>query len=155
MLGVIHEPYYSYSRIMMTKFFIFGNFFDDLYDNYGTTEESDVFTAAMERSVTFISNYYTASIISGVDKIFTISLIKKIHNDDRWDEQIAHQLSAGLKVLLASILNATNKIEEELKLQGNMHAELVKKMVNKILLAPRDHSTLRDHYHPYIYLHIL
>ncbi|XP_008662773.1 (E)-beta-farnesene synthase-like isoform X2 [Zea mays] len=95
MLGVIHEPYYSYSRIMMTKFFIFGNFFDDLYDNYGTTEESDVFTAAMER----------------------------------WDEQIAHQLSAGLKVLLASILNATNKIEEELKLQGNMHAELVKKMV--------------------------
>ncbi|AQK41709.1 Alpha-humulene/(-)-(E)-beta-caryophyllene synthase [Zea mays] len=46
-----------------------------------------------------------------------------------WDEQIAHQLSAGLKVLLASILNATNKIEEELKLQGNMHAELVKKMV--------------------------
>lgn len=95
MLGVIHEPYYSYSRIMMTKFYIFANFFDDLYDNYGTTEESDVFTAAMER----------------------------------WDEQIAHQLSAGLKVLLVSILNATNKIEEDLKLQGNMHAELVKKMV--------------------------
>jgi hypothetical protein len=42
---------------------------------------------------------------------------------------------------LVSILNATNKIEEELKLQGNMHAELVKKMVNKILLAPRDNST--------------
>ncbi|AQK41705.1 Germacrene A synthase long form [Zea mays] len=95
MLGVIHEPYYSYSRIMMTKFLVFANFFNDLYNNYSTTEESNIFTAAMER----------------------------------WDEQIAHQLSAGLKVLLVSIMNTTNKIEEELKLQGNMHAELVKKMV--------------------------
>jgi (-)-germacrene D synthase len=53
MLGVIHEPYYSYSRIMMTKFLVFANFFNDLYDNYSTTEESNIFTAAMERSVTF------------------------------------------------------------------------------------------------------
>jgi hypothetical protein len=49
MLGVIYEPYYSYSRIMMTKFFIFASFFDDLFDNYSTTEESNIFTTAMER----------------------------------------------------------------------------------------------------------
>jgi hypothetical protein len=49
MLGVIFEPYYSYSRIMMTKIFVFATLFDDLYDNYGTTEESNIFTTAMER----------------------------------------------------------------------------------------------------------
>ena len=49
MLGVIFEPYYSYSRIMMTKIFVFATSFDDLYDNCSTTEESDIFTTAMER----------------------------------------------------------------------------------------------------------
>jgi hypothetical protein len=43
------EPYYSYSRIMMTKFFIFVLLFNDLYDNHSTTEESNIFTTAMER----------------------------------------------------------------------------------------------------------
>ncbi|WVZ81717.1 hypothetical protein U9M48_029061 [Paspalum notatum var. saurae] len=49
MLGVIYEPYYSYSRIMVTKFLIFATLFDDLYDNYGTTEEANIFTMTMER----------------------------------------------------------------------------------------------------------
>ncbi|PWZ44290.1 (E)-beta-farnesene synthase [Zea mays] len=93
MLGVIHDPYCS--RIMIVKIFVFISLFDDLMDNYSTTEESNVFTATMER----------------------------------WDEQMAQQLPAGLKALLVRIFNATNKIEEELKLQGNMHAELIKKMV--------------------------
>jgi hypothetical protein len=34
---------------MMTKIFVFATLFDDLYDNYGTTEESNIFTTAMER----------------------------------------------------------------------------------------------------------
>jgi (-)-germacrene D synthase len=52
MLGVIHDPYCS--RIMIVKIFVFISLFDDLMDNYSTTEESNVFTAAMERLVTFI-----------------------------------------------------------------------------------------------------
>jgi len=35
-----------------------------------------------------------------------------------------------LKPLLISILDTTNKIEEELKLQKNRHAEVVKKLVS-------------------------
>nr|UIB01640.1 (E) - beta-farnesene synthase [Cymbopogon martinii] len=49
MMGVVFEPHHSYSRIMMTKFLVFVTFFDDLYDNYGTTEEGNVFATAMER----------------------------------------------------------------------------------------------------------
>ncbi|KAL6659483.1 hypothetical protein ACP70R_003523 [Stipagrostis hirtigluma subsp. patula] len=49
MMGVVYEPYYSYSRIMLTKLIIFISLFDDLYDNYSTTEESQIFTTAMER----------------------------------------------------------------------------------------------------------
>ncbi|TKW05096.1 hypothetical protein SEVIR_7G154300v4 [Setaria viridis] len=49
MMGVCYEPYYSYSRIMLTKLITLASLFDDFYDNYSTTEESNVFTAALER----------------------------------------------------------------------------------------------------------
>ncbi|CAO2189853.1 unnamed protein product, partial [Urochloa humidicola] len=49
MMGVVWEPYYSCSRIMLTKFTIYATMFDDFYDNYGTTEESNIFTTALER----------------------------------------------------------------------------------------------------------
>jgi hypothetical protein len=49
MMGVCYEPHYSYSRIMLTKLITLASLFDDFYDNYSTTEESKVFTAALER----------------------------------------------------------------------------------------------------------
>ncbi|XP_044969184.1 (E)-beta-caryophyllene synthase-like [Hordeum vulgare subsp. vulgare] len=48
-LGVVYEPQHSYSRVILTKLNIFISLFDDFYDNYSTTEESNTFTAAMER----------------------------------------------------------------------------------------------------------
>jgi hypothetical protein len=51
MMGMVWEPYHSYARIMLTKQAMFIVLLDDIYDNYGTTE-SNVFTSALERSVT-------------------------------------------------------------------------------------------------------
>ena len=48
-LGVLYEPQHSYSRIKITKLVMFVSLFDDLFDNYATTEESNMFTEAMER----------------------------------------------------------------------------------------------------------
>ncbi|CAL5016231.1 unnamed protein product [Urochloa decumbens] len=47
--GVCYEPHYSYSRMMLAKLITIASLFDDFYDNYSTTEESNVFTAALER----------------------------------------------------------------------------------------------------------
>ena len=49
--------------------------------------------------------------------------------DGRWDERTTEEFPAHLKPLLISILDTTNKIEE-LKLQKNRHAEVVKKLVS-------------------------
>ena len=57
-------------------------------------------------------------------------LSKKKLTDGRWDEQTTEKLPAHMKALLTSILDTTNKIEEELKLQKNRHAEVVKKLVS-------------------------
>ncbi|CAM0902790.1 unnamed protein product [Alopecurus aequalis] len=48
-LGVLYEPQHSYSRIIITKLVMFVSLFDDLFDNQSTTEESNMFTEAMER----------------------------------------------------------------------------------------------------------
>ncbi|CAL5004164.1 unnamed protein product [Urochloa decumbens] len=94
-MGVFYEPYYSYSRIMLTKLILFVSLFDDLYDNYSTTEESQIFTTAMER----------------------------------WDKKAVEKFPVYLRDLYKNILDATEEIVKELKLQNNKHAELVKKMV--------------------------
>uniref|UniRef100_K4A961 Terpene synthase n=1 Tax=Setaria italica TaxID=4555 RepID=K4A961_SETIT len=49
MLGVVHEPQYSYSRILLTKFFKLVSLIDDFCDSYSTTEESEEFTMAIEK----------------------------------------------------------------------------------------------------------
>ena len=68
-------------------------------------------------------------------------MFEKKTNDVRWDEQITQQLPAHLKALLVNIFNTTNKIEE-LKLQENRHAELVKKNGKQTLLQE---ITIRNH----------
>jgi hypothetical protein len=55
-LGVLYEPRHSCSRIMMTKLVMFVSLFDDLFDNQSTTEESNMFTRAMDRLSHFPSN---------------------------------------------------------------------------------------------------
>ena len=54
--------------------------------------------------------------------------LDNILTDGRWDEQTTKKFPAHVKALLTSILDNTNNIEE-LKLQKNRHAELVKKLV--------------------------
>jgi hypothetical protein len=66
MMGMVWEPYHSYARIMLTKQAMFIALLDDIYDNYSTTEESNVFTSALERSVTELT--YRV----GESKCFTI-----------------------------------------------------------------------------------
>ncbi|RCV30114.1 hypothetical protein SETIT_6G068300v2 [Setaria italica] len=95
MMGVVYEPYYSYSRIMLTKLVMSVSLLDDLYDNYSTTEESQIFTTAMER----------------------------------WDEKAAEKFPSYLRALYKNIIGTTDEIVEELKLQNNKHAELVRKLI--------------------------
>ncbi|KAK3120869.1 hypothetical protein QOZ80_8BG0642890 [Eleusine coracana subsp. coracana] len=49
MLGIAYEPHCSFLRIMMTKFIVLASLLDDLYDNYCTTNESNIFTETIER----------------------------------------------------------------------------------------------------------
>lgn len=49
-LGVYFEPQYSLARDIFAKVFLFTSVMDDIYDSYGTFEELQLLTDAIERS---------------------------------------------------------------------------------------------------------
>lgn len=48
-LGVYFEPKYALARRMLTKVLSISSIVDDIYDSYGTFEELQLFTDAIER----------------------------------------------------------------------------------------------------------
>ncbi|KAF7822832.1 (-)-germacrene D synthase-like [Senna tora] len=48
-VGVYFEPHYALARKIMTKVIALSSIIDDIYDAYGTIEELELFTLAMER----------------------------------------------------------------------------------------------------------
>lgn len=64
MTVIVYEPDYSYSRIMLTKLVLYIALLDDIYDNYSTTDESNIFTTAFKRYISrslkfrFINHIY-------------------------------------------------------------------------------------------------
>ncbi|XP_010545504.1 PREDICTED: (E)-beta-ocimene synthase, chloroplastic-like isoform X2 [Tarenaya hassleriana] len=48
-LALVDEPGFGYRRRMLTKIFSFMTTIDDIYDIYGTMEELEIFTAAVEK----------------------------------------------------------------------------------------------------------
>ena len=48
-LGVYFEPEYLFARRTMTKVIAMTSVIDDIYDVYGTLEEIELFTEAVER----------------------------------------------------------------------------------------------------------
>ncbi|GJN03728.1 hypothetical protein PR202_ga21204 [Eleusine coracana subsp. coracana] len=49
MMAIVYKPYYTYSRIIVTKVAIILALLDDMFDKYTTTEESNIFYTAIER----------------------------------------------------------------------------------------------------------
>ncbi len=50
-LGVYFEPQYSKGRKIMAKLIIIMTIIDDIYDSYGTIDELELFTKAIQRLV--------------------------------------------------------------------------------------------------------
>jgi hypothetical protein len=120
MMAIVYEPYYSYARIMLTKQVLFVALLDDIYDNYSSTEESNIFTSALERLVTTKLTYQVD------DQNLTLLQI----GDIRWDEKAAEQIPEYLRPFFMNVIRCTDTVIGELKLQNNKHAEVVKEMVS-------------------------
>ncbi|KAM7486330.1 hypothetical protein LguiA_002339 [Lonicera macranthoides] len=57
-LGVYFEPRYYLARRILTKVISFTSVIDDIYDVYGTTEELNLFTDAIQRFNSLARAYF-------------------------------------------------------------------------------------------------
>ena len=56
-LGAYFEPHYSFPREILTKTLAMTSIMDDIYDLYGTFDELELFTNAIERLAIYIYIY--------------------------------------------------------------------------------------------------
>ena len=53
-VGVYYEPQYCLARRIMKKVLAISSIIDDVYDAYGTIDEIEIFTSAVERSKNYL-----------------------------------------------------------------------------------------------------
>ena len=62
-VGVIYEPQFQYSRRIITKLASLITIIDDIYDQYGTLQQLEIFTNAVERFVHINDDFEIISLV--------------------------------------------------------------------------------------------
>ncbi|CAL4994540.1 unnamed protein product [Urochloa decumbens] len=107
MMAIVYEPEYVYSRILLTKLILFLALLDDIYDNYTSTEDSHVFTTAMERWDEKATEQLPANL-----RAFYSNLIR---NTDEIVEELKSQNNKNAEAVRKVILDAVNCFHAEVK----------------------------------------
>lgn len=107
-VGVYFELQYSLAREILTKVMLLTSVMDDIYDVYGTFDELQLLTDAIERQGK-----------KKRMKIFTFSLSKLINPIkrfccSRWDTRVMDQLPGYMQVFYKALLDLFDAIEEKL-----------------------------------------
>ncbi|RVW37312.1 (-)-germacrene D synthase [Vitis vinifera] len=91
-LGVYFDPQFFFARRILTKVIAMTSTIDDIYDVYGTLEELELFTEAVERYLIF-----------------------------RWDISVIDQLPEYMRVCYRALLDVYSEIEEEMAKEGRSY----------------------------------
>lgn len=116
-LGVHSEPQYAFNRKILTKVIAMASVMDDIYDVYGTFEELQLYTEAIERF------YWFNSLIPMYTNLSCFSKILIIGNYIifRWDIDAIDKLPDFMKVHYRGLLDIYYEIEEEMAKQGKTY----------------------------------
>ncbi|CAL4994533.1 unnamed protein product [Urochloa decumbens] len=107
MMAIVYEPEQVYSRILLTKLILFLALLDDIYDNYTSTEDSHIFTTAMERWDEKATEQLPANL-----RAFYSNLIR---NTDEIVEELKSQNNKNAEAVRKVILDAVNCFHAEVK----------------------------------------
>ncbi|CAL4985297.1 unnamed protein product [Urochloa decumbens] len=107
MMAIVYEPEYVYSRILLTKLILFLALLDDIYDNYTSTEDSHIFTTAMERWDEKATEQLPANL-----RAFYSNLIR---NTDEIVEELKSQNNKNAEAVRKVILDAVKCFHAEVK----------------------------------------
>ena len=112
-LGVFFEPQYAWARRIVTKTIAMTSTMDDIYDAYGTFEELELFTEAIERFDTCKLPTFIICIVC--DTYIRPGFIF------RWDINSIDHLPEYMKHFYVALLDVYKEIEEEMEKEGNQY----------------------------------
>ncbi|KAL0549935.1 hypothetical protein IC582_014430 [Cucumis melo] len=144
-LGAYFEPQYSVGRKMLTKVIAIASILDDIYDAYGTFEELQVFTPAIQR--------WDRSIVHTLPeymKPFYVAMLKlfeEIGKEIDKDQNSLHLQVAigGIKRLSESYFEEAKWLNKEYKPSFKEYMELALKTTGYTMLISISFLGLGDH----------
>jgi hypothetical protein len=119
-LGNFYEPEYSRCRIVLSKTIMLTSIIDDTYDAYGTLDELQLFTDALERYLIFVEQLTEERTLTFE---FNFKFCKfKFLVISRWDCKEIDGLPDYLKACYIALLDLSHEIEGELAGQDKSYA---------------------------------
>ncbi|KAL4375793.1 hypothetical protein GQ457_02G009470 [Hibiscus cannabinus] len=113
-VGMASKPQFGSCRKILTKVVAFITVIDDIYDVYGTLDELELFTDAVER----LWHLYHMQALLLSRRVFINSLL--ISTCFRWDIKAMEQLPDYMKICFFALYNAVNEMAYDiLKDQGH------------------------------------
>jgi (-)-alpha-terpineol synthase len=120
-VGSIFEPQFGYCRRMLTKVGVLVTIIDDVYDAYGTLDELELFTDAVDKFVLIMACIKYASIYiyicpSQLTYIRTCTLC-----DSRWDTNAMDRLPYYMKLCFLALHNSINEMAFDILKEQAFH----------------------------------
>ena len=100
-VGHAFEPQFGYCRKIITKVLALIVTIDDIYDIYGTLDELEIFTDAIDR---FVNLYLTCL------SVLWFFLLKYFVCMFRWDINAMDQLPEYMKICFLALFNSVNEM---------------------------------------------
>uniref|UniRef100_A0ACD5UHU2 Uncharacterized protein n=1 Tax=Avena sativa TaxID=4498 RepID=A0ACD5UHU2_AVESA len=111
--GACYEPQYSYSRIILTKITAFMTILDDIFDTYGTTEESMQLAEAIKRW-----DESATELLPSYIKSFYLYLLKTFHS---FEDELGPGKSHHVIYLKEALMRLVEAYTKELKWRDENH----------------------------------
>ena len=127
-MGLLFQPQFGYFRRTIAKFGALITVIDDIYDVYGTLEELECFTNAVER---FVTSMRLCLECFNLKLSLTYRLnVNGSPYDSRWDINAMDGLPEYMKVCFFALHNSVNELAFDiLKEQGFNIIRYLKKVV--------------------------
>ncbi|KAL2327942.1 hypothetical protein Fmac_021369 [Flemingia macrophylla] len=154
-LGAYFEPQYSQARNILVKTFAMALITDDIYDAYGTIDELELLTKAIERlNRKLVKTNFLHYLFFIRKQNYVIILMNLIF---RWDMSCLDDLPESMKLPFELLINIYEDLEQEMIKEGKLYCinyfkEEYKKFVRAYMIEAR---WLNENYKPTIeeYLH--
>ena len=121
-VGVYFEPQYSLARKILTKVIAMTSIIDDIYDVYGTLEELELFTEAIDRFVAWKRLFSFWFLVKQIPSKRQMTVTERLHKLGcfifRWDTESMDRLPDYMQICYEALLNVYSEIEEKVAKEG-------------------------------------